>query len=129
VGQSRSPILASTPALHARSSRSSFWKEWPIRSKKSSARPSLPTASWRRFAIDEVDFGQLGQAEASPLFRLVSYRYGRASIPFVTNKLHQGLAGDAWPATTKSPSALSACPFPSALTDASSPLALVQPES
>ena len=31
-------------------------------------------------AIDEVGFEQLGRAEASLLFRLVSYRYGRGSI-------------------------------------------------
>ena len=31
-------------------------------------------------AIDEVGFEQFGRAEASLLFRLVSYRYGRGSI-------------------------------------------------
>ena len=37
-------------------------------------------------AIDEVGFEQLGRAEASLLFRLVSYRYGRGSILITTNK-------------------------------------------
>lgn len=54
----------------------------------------IPSARLRRrkymnvalLAIDEVGFEQLGRAEASLLFRLVSYRYGRGSILITTNK-------------------------------------------
>jgi DNA replication protein DnaC len=54
----------------------------------------VPSARLRRrkymnvslLAIDEVGFEQLGRAEASLLFRLVSYRYGRGSILITTNK-------------------------------------------
>ena len=56
--------------------------------------PACPPRGLRRrkymnvalLAIDEVGFEQLGRAEASLLFRLVSYRYGRGSILITTNK-------------------------------------------
>ena len=54
----------------------------------------VPSARLRRrkymnvalLAIDEVGFEQLDRTEASLLFRLVSYRYGRGSILITTNK-------------------------------------------
>jgi hypothetical protein len=37
--------------------------------------------------VDEVGFEQLGRTEATLLFRLVSYRYGRGSILITTNSV------------------------------------------
>ena len=41
---------------------------------------------WSSTLLDEVGFEPMTRQEASLLFRLVSYRYGRGSILITTNK-------------------------------------------